>query len=99
MITVLVVMLAGIFLGFFLNRFPKTIEVNNRLISGAIYLLLFLLGISVGLNKTIMQNLAKIGGQALIISLGAIAGSVLSLWFVYRFFFQPEHFKGTGDEE
>lgn len=99
MITVLIVMLAGVLLGFVLNRFPKAIKLNDRLISWAIFLLLFLLGISVGLNETIIQNLAKIGRQAIVITLGAIAGSVLSLWFVYRFFFQIEHFEGGADEK
>jgi uncharacterized membrane protein YbjE (DUF340 family) len=99
MTTVIVVMLAGILIGFAINRFPKVIRANDKMISWAIYLLLFLLGISVGLNKTIVQNLDKIGLQAAIITLGAISGSVLSLWLVYRFWFKPVQIKGGSDEE
>jgi uncharacterized membrane protein YbjE (DUF340 family) len=99
MTTVIVVMLAGIFIGFAINRFPKVIRANDKMISWAIYLLLFLLGISVGLNKTIIQNLDKIGLQAAIITLGAISGSVLSLWLVYRLWFKPVQTKGGSDEE
>ncbi len=99
MITVLLVMLAGIAIGFVINRFPKAIRANDKLISWSIYLLLLLLGISVGLNQTIIQNLDKIGIQAAIITLGAITGSVLMLWLIYRLYFQTEQFKGGQDEE
>lgn len=96
MILVLLVMLAGIGIGFLISRYPGVIKLNNKLISGAIYLLLFLLGISVGLNKTIIQNLDKIGVQSLIITIGAVAGSVLTLWAVYRFAFKTSMNKGKN---
>jgi len=99
MITVILVMLAGIFIGFAINSFPKIIQANDKLISWAIYLLLFLLGISVGLNKTIIQNLDKIGLQAAIITLGAITGSVLTLWLVYQLWFKPVQTIGGSNEE
>ena len=99
MITVIFVMLAGILIGFAINRFPKIIQANDKLISWAIYLLLFLLGISVGLNKMIIQNLNHIGLQAAIITLGAISGSVLTLWLVYRFWFHIKPNEGGPDEE
>ncbi len=88
MITVLLTMLSGILLGFVLNKKPKILQVNDKLITWAIYILLFLLGISVGLNKTIVENLDKIGVQAIIITMGAISGSVLMLWALYRFAFK-----------
>jgi len=99
MITVLLIMLSGILTGFAINRFPLAIKINDRLISWAIYVLLFLLGISVGLNKTIIQNLDKIGMQALIITVGAISGSVLALWILYRVLFREEQNKGGRDEK
>lgn len=90
MTVVLLLMLAGIGVGLGINRFPALVKFNDKLISVAIYVLLFLLGISVGLNQTIVHNLQKIGLQALIITLGAIGGSVLMLWVVFRFFFHSE---------
>ncbi len=98
MITVLLVMLFGILLGYAINRKPKLLKVNDKLTSWAIYLLLFLLGISVGLNKTIIQNLDKIGVQAIIITIGAISGSVLTLWALYHFVFQTEPLKNKDEE-
>lgn len=99
MITVLLIMLAGILTGFAINRYPLAIKINDKLISWAIYLLLFLLGISVGLNKTIVQNLDKIGFQALIITVGAISGSVLALWIVYRVLFREQQNEGGRNEK
>lgn len=98
MITVLLFMLTGIGIGFSLNRYPNVIRLNDRLISWAIYALLFLLGTAVGLNKIILQNLDKIGVQAAIITAGAITGSVLSLWIIYRFFFRNDQ-PVASDEE
>ncbi|MBA4409515.1 MAG: LysO family transporter [Bacteroidota bacterium] len=99
MISVLLVMLAGILTGFAINRYPLAVKINDKLISGAIYVLLFLLGISVGLNKTIVQNLDKIGIQAVIITIGAISGSVLTLWFLYRMLFSKEQNDGGQNEK
>jgi uncharacterized membrane protein YbjE (DUF340 family) len=99
MATVLLIMLAGILTGFAVNRFPLVVKLNDKLISWAIYGLLFLLGISVGLNKTIIQNLDKIGIQAFIITIGAIAGSVLTLGILYRVYFREEQNEEAKDEE
>ena len=59
----------------------------QKLINYAIFLLLFLLGITIGANEDVMNNLDSIGLEALLITLAAIAGSVLCAWGVYRFFF------------
>ena len=98
MVTVLLVMLFGILIGYAINRRPKLLKANDKLISLAIYLLLFLLGISVGLNKTIVQNLDKIGVQAIIITIGAISGSVLTLWALYHFVFRTEQLKNQDEK-
>ncbi len=92
-------MIAGIIAGVFIHQKPKLIKLNDRLISLAIYLLLFLLGISVGLNKTIIQNIGTLGFQALIITLGAISGSVLMSWLIWRVLFRSEQINGLEDEE
>ena len=99
MTIVLLLMLAGIIAGFSISRYPQLLKLNDKLTSAAIYALLFLLGISVGLNKTIIQNLDKIGVQAIIITLGAVSGSVLALSVLYRFFFKPEKSNGGRNEK
>lgn len=99
MISVLLVMTAGIIAGVFIHRKPVLIQINDRLISVAIYVLLFLLGISVGLNKTIVQNIGTLGYQALVITLGAVCGSVLFSWLIFRVFFAAEVNKNEKDEK
>ncbi len=98
MVPILLVMLSGIITGFFMNRFPRLIKVNDKLTSWTIYILLFLLGISVGLNKTIFRNLDQIGFQSVIITLGAISGSIIALWFVYRYFFKSDETNPSHEE-
>ena len=46
--------------------------------------MLFVLGLSVGENRQIVQNLWHFGGQAIIISFASIMGSLLGAWIVYR---------------
>uniref|UniRef100_UPI0032180F56 LysO family transporter n=1 Tax=uncultured Draconibacterium sp. TaxID=1573823 RepID=UPI0032180F56 len=99
MITVVVVMTIGIALGLFLDRIPKLIKAVDKLISYAIYLLLFLLGISVGINEQIISNLDTIGIKALMITLGAIGGSVLVSWALYKTMFASQKIKGGKNEE
>jgi len=50
--------------------------------------LLFLLGISVGTNETVIINLDTLGVQALLLTFGGVTGSVLLSFFTYNFFFK-----------
>ena len=85
MIIVISLMVCGIILGYAFKE--RNLNFVQKLINYAIFLLLFLLGITVGANEDVMNNLDSIGLEALLITLAAIAGSVLCAWGVYRFFF------------
>ena len=85
MIIVISLMVCGIILGYDFKE--RNLKFVQKLINYAIFLLLFLLGITVGANEDVMNNLYSIGLEALLITLAAIAGSVLCAWGVYRFFF------------
>jgi uncharacterized membrane protein YbjE (DUF340 family) len=87
MFTVLLLMLLGMVLGYLIRNRQKAVKLIDRLINWAIYLLLLLLGISVGANQTIMKNLATLGVTALALTLGAVAGSVGLAYFTYKLFF------------
>jgi uncharacterized membrane protein YbjE (DUF340 family) len=87
MFTVLLLMLLGMVLGYLIRNRQKAVKLIERLINWAIYLLLLLLGISVGANQTIMKNLATLGVTALALTLGAMAGSVGLAYFTYKLFF------------
>lgn len=87
MFTVLIIMSLGILAGFLVRNKPKVIIWNDRAVSAAIYLLLFLLGVSVGGNQQIMGNLGSLGLRALSLAFGAIVGSVGLSYLTYKWFF------------
>jgi uncharacterized membrane protein YbjE (DUF340 family) len=88
MIEILIVMAAGIVFGNFAGRWKKYLSINDKLLSVSIYFLLFILGISVGINDIIIKNLDKIGLQAALITIASVAGSVAVCWLVYKIFFR-----------
>jgi len=87
MIPVLLFMTIGFILGYVLRNKSKFILFSNKATTLIIYLLLFLLGIGVGLNKTIVSNMAKIGLQAILITFGAVFGSLILAYLTYTLFF------------
>ncbi|WP_299124272.1 LysO family transporter [uncultured Tenacibaculum sp.] len=93
MLPVLLVMTLGIVLGYVFRNQSKIIRFSEKATSMVIYLLLFLLGIGVGLNKTIVSNMGSIGLQALLITLGAMFGSLLLAYFTYKLFFVAKNEK------
>lgn len=86
---------SGLLFGIFLRRYPN-IKIIGKLVTGAIIILLFLLGKSVGKNEAIMHNLTTIGLKAFIITMAAITGSVLMSMIVYKYFFSN---KKEGDNK
>lgn len=88
MLKVLLVMFAGMGLGYLSNKKPKLIKVNNKSIIWIIFALLFFMGVSVGANDEIMNNLDTIGWRGVQLSLVAVLGSVLLSWVVYKLFFK-----------
>ena len=96
MITVVIIMSAGILIGYLIRNSKPIVFVNERLIMWAIYLLLFLLGVAIGVNEIILKNLPLLGVKALIISAGGIAGSVLLAWIGYRVWFKPKKSEHEG---
>ena len=67
MFTVIGFMLTGIIVGY-LFRNIAFLQKTEKTISITIFLLLFLLGISVGSNELIINNLAAFGWQAAILA-------------------------------
>lgn len=90
MITVLVLMTLGIGIGWFLHKKEKLLKLTDKLTNWAIYLLLFLLGLSVGTNEKILQNFHQIGFQAILITVFAVAGSIIVSWLLYIFVFKKD---------
>ena len=89
-IIVLAIMILGIGIGLLIGNRPKLIKIVGILTSFSIFLLLFLLGIGVGTNNKIVTNLDTIGVQALVLTVGALLGSLICAYFTYSLFFKKK---------
>jgi uncharacterized membrane protein YbjE (DUF340 family) len=87
MTIILLLMFSGIIFGMVFGKYPMILKFNEKLLNVAIYILLLLLGISIGGNDKVISNLYSIGFQSLIITIGAISGSVAFCWLIYKTFF------------
>lgn len=86
MLKIVCIMLGGVVVGYLLRN--KKLGWVSGCIMVTIWILLFLLGIAVGNNDDILNHLDTIGFEALIISTGAVGGSVVLAWVVYRFIYK-----------
>ncbi len=85
---VIAIMAVGMLVGFLMRKSTRAKVWTDKLTSGVIFLLLFVMGVAIGADKTIMSSLHTLGIQALVITLGAIAGSILLAWWVYATLFK-----------
>jgi len=90
MTEVLVIMTAGMLLGYALRSKLKVIKLVNKSTIWIIFILLFFMGISVGADDKIMNNIGSLGLLGLILSVTAISGSVMLSWIVYNLFFKDQ---------
>jgi Kef-type K+ transport system membrane component KefB len=97
MSTILVLLILGILLGRLLRNKPGSLKLIDQITTGSIYLLLFLLGISIGANKAIISNLSNLGLTAVTITAFSLAGSILLSIIVYRLFFRKSNTIITKD--
>ena len=81
MYIVLLFMFAGIIGGYLFRKMK--FRFMNGLILTLIWVLLFLLGLEVGMNETVVRKFASLGLEAAIIAIAATLGSVIGaklLW-------------------
>ena len=90
MFTFISIMAVGVLIGYPL-RHKSQVRKITPLIHIVVCLLLFLLGLSIGLNRLIIDNLGYFCGQAAVISSLSILGSMMASLAVYHIFF-----KGKG---
>lgn len=89
MFSIIATMLTGITIGY-LFRHKEILQNTEKTISMTIFLLLFIMGITIGSNDALIENLGSFGWQAAIISVSATCGSVLAAWLVMKFFFSKD---------
>ncbi|MBN2135010.1 MAG: LysO family transporter [Acidobacteria bacterium] len=90
MIIILSCIAGGFFLGLFFKDNKKAGSIFIKLTDFSIYVLLLFLGISVGSNREIIDNIGQIGLQVLIITLLGLMGSLCLAYFVGKHFFKGE---------
>lgn len=78
MFIIIGIMLTGMLTGYLLRN--QRLTWIQKIITFLIWALLFLLGIDVGGNQTIIKGLHTLGLEAVIITLAAVAGSTLCAW-------------------
>lgn len=83
MLEIIIIMCAGMAAGVLLRGREKIQAMTDRLTLFSIYLLLFLLGLSVGLNEKIITAFPDLGFKAIVITLSSVAGSVILSWILY----------------
>lgn len=81
MLTVVGLMLLGVLTGYFLRN--RNVKWVSRVVMALIWILLFLLGLEVGANDEIVNGLHTIGMEALLITVFALAGSLLGAWALW----------------
>ncbi|MDR0896192.1 MAG: LysO family transporter [Prevotellaceae bacterium] len=82
MLIIIGIMLVGVLTGRLLRH--RRFEVKH-LITGFIWVLLFLLGTEAGTHKAIVDGICSIGIEALLLAMGGVIGSTLCAWFLWRF--------------
>lgn len=82
-------MIGGFILGFALRK-NGIRELISKMIMTAIITLIFMLGLAVGGNETVINNLANLGGQALLLAILSTFGSVIAAWAVTKLFFKKK---------
>lgn len=82
MLAIFAVLLGGIATGRLLVG--RRLVFVHRLIPAVIRLLLFLLGVEVGGDAEVVRSLPDIGGAALALCTGSVAGSILLSWLLWR---------------
>ncbi|MBZ4676038.1 MAG: hypothetical protein JG782_657 [Anaerophaga sp.] len=89
----------GIVAGSFFRGNKKFIALNEKLVSMVVFALLFFLGVSVGADTRVINNISTLGWKAIALSGGAISGSLLLSAMVSSFFTKDTNKGGKPDRE
>lgn len=87
MFSIVMTMLAGVLIGHFLRN-GKRVEKIEKSTSITIFVLFFVLGLSVGSNNVIIDNLGRFGWQAAVIAILGMGGSIIAARIVFQLFFK-----------
>lgn len=90
MIEILLLIFGGMVFGYLVQSKKQIIRVTERLIIWSIFLLLFLMGLSIGRDPLIVGSLPSLGLNALLISIAGTVGSLSLALLLWKFFFSKK---------
>lgn len=79
MLIIIACFIAGILAGIALRGRTRILGRVSKATDLAVGFLLFVLGVSIGVNEEVIANLPSLGLEGLALSLGAIAGSIAAV--------------------
>ncbi len=91
MFRILAIMFVGIAVGYLIRRWGVIKHIGSTTML-TILLLLFVMGVEVGQNEQLVSNLVGLGGEALLISVATVVGSIVAARILY-----VTVFKGARD--
>jgi uncharacterized membrane protein YbjE (DUF340 family) len=84
MIYIVLSLVVGFFVGYKSNINEKMVKMNSRIQTLCLVLLIFVMGMGIGMNKEVLNNLSTLGLKAILFAVITSAGSV---FVVYLFSF------------
>jgi uncharacterized membrane protein YbjE (DUF340 family) len=84
MLALILLFVLGAGLGILLRKREILAPLVEKLTQVVVCALMVVLGVSVGANQQVMQNLGSLGFQALVLTAGAVTGSILVVRGLYR---------------
>lgn len=89
------IMLLAAVAGFLLRK-VEAVHRCGSAIKYMVWFLLFVLGLSAGMNDDIVYGFAQVGLVAFIFSFFGMAGAMIAAWAVYRLFFKSHETEGSS---
>ncbi|MCX8129624.1 MAG: lysine exporter LysO family protein [Clostridia bacterium] len=83
---ILLMLVAGIAVGFFVRLISKHIRVIQRLQQVGVIALLFCMGVGIGGNRVLIKNIRTLGLRAVTFALLTAAFSIITVYVITRIF-------------
>lgn len=88
MFTSIYIMVAGIPFGFLFRKSKPTVYWTDKLLTFSVWILLFLLGMGLGVDEKLTAQINSLGLQAFCITFFAVMGSLAFAWLVAKCWYQ-----------
>ncbi len=92
-------LILGIPLGFVIKSSLVAQKITNTLFSYSVWVLLFFMGLGLGLDKNLMSQLGQLGLQALTISLCNFVFTLIAAYFLAKFLFRDSFVQNASQAQ